>query len=252
MSQFIPNSFQVPNAFIDEVLDKISGNACKIYLLIVRKTRGWNKKSDRLSYSQIQKSAGIGSSATVDKAIGELVDLNLISYKQGNEKYANEYQLNDDFSPNKGTSKNEVQKNCSTSKNEVATSKNEVQGTSKNEDTEIHNIKYTSIKNNSNTREKKFISADDLVNLGIDRQVAKDFLATRKTKLTQTALQGIVKQAELAGVTLNDAIAFTVIHGWQSFKADWYHNRQPKNRMDDFAQQAAKWANFYGDDDALE
>lgn len=136
MSNFIPNSFQIPNAFVDEALDKVSGNACKIYLLIVRKTRGWNKEADRISFSQIQKATGIGSSATVDKCLKELLEFGLINVKTGNEKLANKYSLNDDFC----TSKNEV---GGTSKNEVATSKTEVQGTSKTEDTENNSFKTT-------------------------------------------------------------------------------------------------------------
>lgn len=111
MSKFIANSFQVPNALIDEMLDKISGNACKIYLLIVRKTRGWNKEADRLSYSQIQKSTGIGSYATIDKALSELVKTGLIFVKSGNEKSANEYRLNDCFAFTetvKGITENEI------------------------------------------------------------------------------------------------------------------------------------------------
>lgn len=97
MSNFIPNSFQIPNAFVDEALDKVSGNACKIYLLIVRKTRGWNKEADRISFSQIREATGIGSNTTVDNAINELIKFNLIKVISGNQKSSNQYRLNDDF-----------------------------------------------------------------------------------------------------------------------------------------------------------
>lgn len=160
MSKFIPNSFQVPNAFIDETLAALSGNACKIYLLIVRKTRGWHKEADKISYSQIQKYTGIGSSATVDKAVSELVGLGLISYRRGNEKSANEYRLNDVVG---GTSKTEL----ATLKNEVATLKTEVGGTSKTEDTEIQYIKNTNYKNTNckyNTHARTSENSDHLNN----------------------------------------------------------------------------------------
>lgn len=98
MSQFIANSFQIPNAFVDEALDKVSGNACKIYLLIVRKTRGWNKEADRISFAQIREATGIGSNTTVDNAINELIKFNLIKVISGNQKSSNQYRLNDDFS----------------------------------------------------------------------------------------------------------------------------------------------------------
>ena len=49
MNEFIPNSFQIANAVIDEYLSQMSGNALKCYILIVRKTRGWQKTHDSLS-----------------------------------------------------------------------------------------------------------------------------------------------------------------------------------------------------------
>lgn len=94
----------------------------------------------------------------------------------------------------------------------------------------IHTTEYIQESESTPTHakppDKKFLSADDLINLDVDGQVAHDYLATRKTKLTQTALNGIVKQASQAGLTLSQAIEFAVESGWQSFKADWYQNQQ--------------------------
>ena len=95
MSNFIPNSFMVPNAIVDEALAKLSGNACKIYLLIVRKTRGWNKPADFISFSQIRKFTGISSNETINKAMDELVNYRLVKVKNGNQKTSNEYYIND-------------------------------------------------------------------------------------------------------------------------------------------------------------
>ena len=47
MSRFIVNSFQLPNAVVDELLRDISPNALKCYLVIVRKTIGWQKEWDK-------------------------------------------------------------------------------------------------------------------------------------------------------------------------------------------------------------
>lgn len=99
---------------------------------------------------------------------------------------------------------------------------------------------------------KKFITADELVSLGVDEQVANDYLATRKTKLTQTALSGIAKQATLAGVSLAKAIEFACEMGWQSFKADWYANSQKSHfgqtmKPNDFEKAKQQWGNgWYG------
>ena len=85
----------VPNAIVDEALAKLSGNACKIYLLIVRKTRGWNKPADFISFSQIRKFTGISSNETINKAMDELVNYRLVKVKNGNQKTSNEYYIND-------------------------------------------------------------------------------------------------------------------------------------------------------------
>lgn len=82
----------------------------------------------------------------------------------------------------------------------------------------------------TDTEEKKSakapasLRAADLVKLGIDEQVANDFLAIRKAKrapLTTTALDGIKREADKAGVTLSQALATCAVRGWQSFKAEW-------------------------------
>lgn len=80
--------------------------------------------------------------------------------------------------------------------------------------------------NNNSAPDKPAASlrAADLVELGVDEQIAKDFLATRKAKkapLTRTALAGLQHQADLAGVTLSQALAICTLRGWQGFKADW-------------------------------
>ena len=67
----------------------------------------------------------------------------------------------------------------------------------------------------------------DLISLGVTEQIAKDWLEVRKMKrapLTQTALDAIIKEAEKARLTLNDAIKSCVENSWQGFKADWYLN----------------------------
>ena len=92
----------------------------------------------------------------------------------------------------------------------------------------------------------------------LDYQVVKDYIATRKTKLTITAVKMIVKQSALANINLNSALEFCIDAGWQSFKADWYFNRQqpkqthfnpqPTSRMDELRQLAQNApVNEFGD-----
>ena len=55
-----------------------------------------------------------------------------------------------------------------------------------------------------------------------------DFQSVRKAKkapLTDTALDGIKREADKAGVTLEQALTVCCEAGWQGFQADWYANR---------------------------
>ena len=74
MSQWIPNSFQMPNALVDTgVLAKLKGSSLAMYIFIVRKTRGWQKESDSISLSQFIEFTGYGKDAVLSGA-DKLVD----------------------------------------------------------------------------------------------------------------------------------------------------------------------------------
>lgn len=75
--------------------------------------------------------------------------------------------------------------------------------------------------------EKPLTEMDMLKKAGIDTQLAKDFLKIRKAKkapLTQTAMQGIEREAEAAGISTVEAVRICVERNWQGFKADWLNN----------------------------
>ncbi|MCH8782660.1 replication protein [Neisseria gonorrhoeae] len=77
--KYIPNSFQIANAVLDDFLCRMSGNAWKCYAVIVRKTTGWQKEIDYISVSQFKNLTGIKTDVTVADALKELVELNLIA-----------------------------------------------------------------------------------------------------------------------------------------------------------------------------
>lgn len=56
---------------------------------------------------------------------------------------------------------------------------------------------------------------------GVDNRVWADFLKQRKTPFTETALAGFQREADKAGVTLNEALMESCARGWQGFKAEW-------------------------------
>ena len=58
----------------------------------------------------------------------------------------------------------------------------------------------------------------------VEEQVWDDFLATRKANkapVTQTALDGIRREAQKAGLTLEAALQTMCERGWRGFRADW-------------------------------
>lgn len=58
----------------------------------------------------------------------------------------------------------------------------------------------------------------------VSEETWADFLAIRKAKnapLTPTALDGIKRECQKAGLSLAEALAICCTRGWQSFKAEW-------------------------------
>lgn len=94
MSQLTSNSFQVPNAFVDQVLCQISDVGAKLYLIICRKTRGWFKEEDSISLSQFQKLSG-KSRPTIVKALDELIQVGLV-IECKSTIHGNSFKLNDE------------------------------------------------------------------------------------------------------------------------------------------------------------
>lgn len=90
----VPNSFQLPNSFVDEVMCNISDSSVKLYLVIVRKTRGWGKEMDSISLSQFEKFTG-KSRPTVVSALKELIKHGIVIEKKSTV-YGNSYALNDE------------------------------------------------------------------------------------------------------------------------------------------------------------
>lgn len=79
---------------------------------------------------------------------------------------------------------------------------------------------------------KESLTPDQLVELGIDLQIAKDWIAVRKAKragaLTSTAFAGLCREAKAAGYTIQDAVRTCAERSWISFKAEFV-NRGTSN-----------------------
>ena len=62
---------------------------------------------------------------------------------------------------------------------------------------------------------------------GIDGQLAQDYIALRKSHrapITQTALKGIEREANSAGLSLEQALTICCERGWRGFRAEWLHS----------------------------
>ena len=219
MNEFIPNSFQVANSVVDEYLSQMSGNALKCYILIVRKTRGWQKTHDSLSISQIQKFTGIRKEETVQKAINELVDLGLIG-KQSRIGLPNEYFLILD--PKKGvTPPPKMGVGPPPKKGGHINTKYKKQIST---NVDINTPREETAK--KQTKHEADLSL--LAEHGITGQIAEDFLTIRKAKrqpLTETAMRLIASEAQKVGMTAFQAVVFSIGNGWGSFRADWVRNK---------------------------
>lgn len=67
-----------------------------------------------------------------------------------------------------------------------------------------------------------------LENMGVETQLAKDWLQTRKEKragsLTQTVMAALQREAEKAGLTVPQAVQVAAERGWARFNASYLHN----------------------------
>lgn len=57
------NFTQIPNIILDELLIDMTKAELKVILVICRKTIGWHKETDAVSYSQFEKLTGLGRQA---------------------------------------------------------------------------------------------------------------------------------------------------------------------------------------------
>ena len=143
--RFIPNSFQVPNALVDDLMAELGGVELKCYLLVIRKTKGWSKEFDAISLSQFVTFTGAGKTAVIN-ALKNLVDAGLLVRKVG-VRNTSVYAIN--LFKNSTSSESElVQKvNRTSSESELVTS-------SESEHTK-NNIKNTTQNTNKKNIQKK-------------------------------------------------------------------------------------------------
>ncbi|WP_426877614.1 replication protein [Glaesserella parasuis] len=205
MSKFIPNSFQVPNAVVDELMSVLSGAEFKCYMLVVRQTTGWNKQKDAVSISQMMEKCNLSNRGVID-ACDKLVEMGLLTKSKG-YRGMNVFSVNFDKIPT-----------CEVSSQVPVNSAHTQNTTKQNNNTKNNTL--TGV----NAREKKSETLMLLEQFGITEQLAKDFIVHRKSfkaPITETALKGFQREADKAKIPIQQAIAISIERGWRGFNAGW-------------------------------
>jgi hypothetical protein len=69
---------------------------------------------------------------------------------------------------------------------------------------------------------------------GVSIQVWADFLKYRtalKAPVTNTAVNGFIREAKKAGITLEQALVTTIENNWRGFKSDWLKDKPIGNKF---------------------
>jgi hypothetical protein len=104
MSEFIPNSFQTPNAYVDQFMAFLTPEEWMLLSYAVRRIFGFQKRMDRISYSQFMNGitnqegeqldygTGLGMSATKN-GLASLIRFRLLIELEPNDMHKNEGKL---------------------------------------------------------------------------------------------------------------------------------------------------------------
>ena len=69
---------------------------------------------------------------------------------------------------------------------------------------------------------------------GLSENLIDDWRISRgKAKITQTVVDGFKREAEKAGIDLDEAVRVSIERGWRGFKAEWLKNTEGKPVADD-------------------
>ncbi|MFU2088975.1 replication protein [Avibacterium avium] len=229
-NQFIPNSFQLPNSVVDDLIRDLTGAELKCYLVIVRKTKGWNKDCDAISISQLMEVTGLSNRAVID-ACNHLTEIGLLTRQKG-ARGVNVFTPNlcKKFTSEESSLVKKVHSTCEESSQDPV---KKVHTQNNNKNTPIKPIKKTSQK-------KSQSAVEILASFGVEGELAEDFIRHRKAKravITNTAMARLKKQADLAKLPLGEVVAMMIERGWQGFQANWdwksADSKKPKFSDDD-------------------
>lgn len=91
------NFTQIHNIVFDEIMAEVKPTTFKVLMAILRKTIGWQKTQDAISFSQLRDITGIKSNDTIYAATEELADMKLIIITKGDCETTTSYGINTEF-----------------------------------------------------------------------------------------------------------------------------------------------------------
>lgn len=239
MSKWIPNSFQLPNALVDDkYLVEMKGSPLAMYIFIVRKTRGWQKECDRISLSQFSEFTGYNKDAVLT-GVNKLVELGLVK-RISFENKTSFYELNDQpLPPENMLSENPLAENQTSAVGKSAKLLSE---------NPTHNNKENNLNKKNIEKPEKFVFKKALINFGAASNLADDWITVRKNKKasnTETALNGFMSQVEKSGLDVNTVLKICVDNSWSGFKQSWLANINMSDYLEQPKQEVKQQANDF-------
>jgi phage replication O-like protein O len=83
-----------PNVLLDDVMPMIGPSSFKVLSIIIRKSRGFQKKGDMISISQFEEQAGLSRNTVLD-SIKELVDKKIVNKQKKQNSFW--YSINESY-----------------------------------------------------------------------------------------------------------------------------------------------------------
>ncbi|MCP4802640.1 MAG: hypothetical protein GY891_07230 [Bacteroidetes bacterium] len=208
-----------------EWYDDINTSRLFIHLMLTanHKDNNWRgiqiKRGSRLTSLDKLSSETNLSVSKIRTAIKKLISTNEIASKSHSQHTVftmiNYDMYQDDDKQNDKPVTNESQ----TNDKRIATNKND-----KN-DKNVNNDKKGIV-----AKAPKFDFKNELLLLGVDKQVLEDWLTVRKNRKasnTKTAFNGLIREVEKSCLTVGEAIEVSAQNSWTGFKAQWYANLKP-------------------------
>lgn len=222
------------NFLFDHIMPLVKPNAWKILCLIIRKTRGWHKVSDQISFSQIKAGTGISSDETVNNALKQLVSNGYILAKKGGQWDATAYAINTKYS----TTKIEVGGSATTEIVVRPTTEIEVGSTTKIEDTKETLLKKDKDKKTSTdadfSRPISLLSEKEVKELKLSLSDWKQYLTDERAERGRKGVISYLEKKITLGLLLPDTPAGHMLFDKLAIEAE-AKGRRP-------AQKFPSWA----------